>query len=46
MAKTAIIEETGGPEAIRLVDWSVGEPGPGDVRIVHKAIGLNFIDVY
>ena len=46
MAKTAIIEEAGGPEAIQLVDWPVGEPGPGEVRIVHKAIGLNFIDVY
>ncbi|WP_299371153.1 quinone oxidoreductase [uncultured Tateyamaria sp.] len=46
MAKTAIIEEHGGPEQFRIVDQAVGEPGPGEIRIVHKAIGLNFIDVY
>lgn len=46
MAKTAIIEQAGGPEQFRIVDWEVGDPGPGEIRIVHKAIGLNFIDVY
>ncbi len=46
MAKTAIIEEAGGPEKLKLVDMSVGDPGPGEIRIAHKAIGLNFIDVY
>lgn len=46
MAKTAIIEAHGGPEQFRIVDMPVGEPGPGEIRIVHKAIGLNFIDVY
>lgn len=46
MARTAIIEEVGGPEKLRLIDRPVGDPGPGEVRIAHKAIGLNFIDVY
>jgi len=46
MAKTAIIEAHGGPEQFRLVDLPVGEPGPGEIRIRHHAIGLNFIDVY
>lgn len=46
MAKTAIIERHGGPEELKLVDLPVGEPGPGEVRIRHHAIGLNFIDVY
>lgn len=46
MAKTAIIEDAGGPENFRIVDQQVGEPGPGEVRIAHKACGLNFIDVY
>ena len=46
MAKTAIIEKAGGPEEFRIVDQPVGNPGPGEVRIAHKAIGLNFIDVY
>jgi NADPH2:quinone reductase len=46
MAKTAIIEEPGGPEAFRIVDREVGDPGPGQIRIRHEACGLNFIDVY
>ncbi len=45
-ARTVIIEEHGGPEALKLADWPVGEPGPGEVRIRHKACGLNFIDCY
>ena len=36
----------GGPEQMRLVELSVGEPGPGEIRIRHHACGLNFIDVY
>lgn len=46
MALTAIIEAHGGPEQFKLVDLDVGQPGHGEVRIVQKAIGLNFIDVY
>ncbi len=46
MAKTAIIEEPGGPEQFRIVDREVGAPGPGQIRIRHEACGLNFIDVY
>jgi NADPH:quinone reductase len=40
------IQQSGGPEQMALVTVAVGEPGPGQVRIEHKAIGLNFIDVY
>jgi NADPH:quinone reductase len=40
------IDAPGGPEAMRLLDVSVGEPGPGEVRIRHHACGINFIDVY
>lgn len=46
MALTAIIEAPGGAEQFKLVDRPVGEPGPGELRIAHKAVGLNFIDVY
>ena len=46
MAKTVIIEKTGGPEVLTLVDRPVGDPGPGEIRIRHKAVGLNFIDCY
>ena len=40
------IQQPGGPEQMALVTVPVGEPGPGQVRIAHKAIGLNYIDVY
>ncbi len=40
------IEQHGGPEQLQLVQVTVSEPGPGEVRIRHKAVGLNFIDVY
>ena len=46
MARTIIIEAHGGPEVLELVDRPVGEPGPGEIRIRHKAVGLNFIDCY
>lgn len=46
MAQTVIIEQAGGSDALKLVDREVGEPGPGEIRITHKACGLNFIDVY
>lgn len=45
-AKTVIIEAVGGPEVMKIVDREIGTPGPGQVRIRHKACGLNFTDVY
>jgi NADPH:quinone reductase len=46
MNKAIIIEQTGGAEQMKLVDVQVGEPGAGEIRIRHHAVGLNFIDVY
>ncbi|HEY6514045.1 MAG TPA: quinone oxidoreductase [Burkholderiaceae bacterium] len=46
MAQTIQIQQTGGPEVMKLVDLPVGNPGPGEIRIKHQACGLNFIDVY
>ncbi len=46
MTKAIRIHETGGPEVLRWEDVAVGNPGPGQVRIRHTAVGLNFIDVY
>ena len=40
------IRQHGGPEQLEIVDVQVGAPGPGEVRIRHHAVGLNFIDVY
>ena len=46
MSKSSLIHENGGPEKMQLHDVEVGMPGPGQVKIRHTAIGLNFIDVY
>ena len=46
MVKAIRIHRTGGPDAMRWEDVEVGAPGPGEVRIRHEAVGLNFIDVY
>lgn len=46
MVKRIIIEQPGGPEELKLVDAEVGDPGPGEIRIAHRAVGLNFIDCY
>jgi NADPH2:quinone reductase len=44
--KAIRIKRTGGPEVLEYVDVEVGEPGPGEARVRHHAIGINFIDVY
>nr|WP_296775726.1 quinone oxidoreductase [Rhodococcus sp. (in: high G+C Gram-positive bacteria)] len=46
MAKAIRFYETGGPEVLRWEDIDVGEPGPGEVRLRHAAVGLNFADTY
>ena len=46
MSKAIQIDRNGGPEELKLVDVTVGEPGTGEIRIRHHAVGLNFIDVY
>jgi NADPH:quinone reductase len=46
MSLAVQIDQHGGPEVMKLVDVTVGEPGPDEIRIRHRAIGLNFIDVY
>jgi len=40
------IHELGGPEVLSWEEITVGEPGPGEVRLRQTAVGLNFIDVY
>ena len=40
------IHSHGGPEVLQWEPVETGEPGPGEVRIRHTAVGLNFIDVY
>ena len=46
MAKAVRYHKQGGPEVMQYDDVQVGEPGAGQVRIRHTAIGVNFVDVY
>ena len=46
MTKAVRFYETDGPDVLRLENVSVGEPGEGEVRIRHAAVGLNFADTY
>ncbi|MEI7706062.1 MAG: quinone oxidoreductase [Deltaproteobacteria bacterium] len=44
--KAIRIHQTGGPEVLRLEELPVAAPGPGQARVRHTAIGVNFIDTY
>ena len=46
MAKAVRYHKQGGPEVLQYEDVTVGEPAQGQVRIRHKAIGVNFVDTY
>jgi NADPH2:quinone reductase len=46
MVKAIRINRVGGPEVMELVEIDLPPPGPGEVRMRHEAIGLNYIDVY
>ena len=46
MARTIRIHEFGGPEVFKVEDIALAAPGPGEVRVRQRAIGLNYIDTY
>jgi NADPH2:quinone reductase len=46
MTKAIRVHETGGPEVLKWEDVEVGDPGPGEARVRHSAVGLNFVEVY
>jgi NADPH2:quinone reductase len=46
MTKAVRFYQTGGPEVLRWEDVEVGEPGEGQARVRHAAVGVNFIDTY
>jgi NADPH2:quinone reductase len=46
LSTVVTFHETGGPEVLRIERKDVGAPGPGQVRIRHLAVGLNFADTY
>jgi NADPH2:quinone reductase len=46
MTRTLRITRTGGPDRFEIADAALPAPSPGELRIRHLAIGLNFIDIY
>ena len=46
MPKAIRFHNTGGPEVLQLDEVPAGEPGPGQARVRHTAIGVNFVDTY
>ena len=46
MPKAIRFHKTGGPEVLGLETIEVGEPGPGQVRVRHSYVAVNFIDIY
>jgi NADPH2:quinone reductase len=46
MPRAIRFHATGGPEVLRLEDVPVGDPGPGELRVRHTVIGVNYVDIY
>ncbi len=46
MSRAIRFHQTGGPEVLKLETVEVGEPGPGQARVRHTFVAVNFIDVY
>ena len=46
MVKSVSFDSFGGPEVMKLIDVEVPPPGKGELRVRHKAIGVNYIDTY
>ena len=46
MVKAIRVHKPGGPEVMQLEDIELASPGSGEIQIAHRAIGVNFIDVY
>src|SRR5262249_44581431 len=46
MAYAIRFEKSGGPDVLSFQQVEVGKPGPGQVRLRHTAVGLNYIDTY
>ena len=46
MPKSVRFQKVGGPEVLQLEEVGIGDPGPGEARVLHKACGVNFLDIY
>ena len=46
MSKAQVIHKLGAPEVMQWQEWGVPDPAPGEVRLRHTAVGVNFADTY
>lgn len=46
MNMAAVIHEKGTPDVFKWEEWPGGEPGPGEIRVRHGAVGVNYVDTY
>ncbi len=46
MNKAQVIHRLGPPGVMQWGDWPIPDPGPGEVRLRHTAIGVNYADTY
>src|SRR4051794_32240219 len=46
MMKAIRVHQHGGPDVLAYEDVDIGQPGPGEVRVRNRAVGLNFVDIY
>ncbi len=46
MPKSIIIKKNGGPDVLEMHEISLSSPGPDEIKVTNKAIGLNYIDTY
>ena len=46
MPKAIILDQTGGPEVLKIKDIQVNQPGADEIKVTNVAIGLNYIDTY
>ena len=46
MPRAIRVHQAGGPESMQFEEVAVGEPGPGEARVRHTAIGVNYLDTY
>ena len=44
--KAIVVRQTGGPEVLKLEEVEVPVPGKGEALVRHRAIGLNFVEIY
>src|SRR3954452_21936083 len=46
MTRAIRFHQPGGPEVLVWEEVTLGRPGPGEARIRHAAVGVNFVDIY